>query len=89
MQFSIVRKIYEREPADPLEDLNVNAAIWGILLRTTHQAAVHLGQDCETKLRCTIRKESSLEQLFNETGRLIRDQTKIIGVTMIDFKELT
>ena len=28
--FSIVRKIYEREPADPVEDLDVNAAIWNI-----------------------------------------------------------
>ena len=30
-----------------------------------------------------------MEQLFNETGRLIRDQTEITGVTTIDFKELT
>ena len=29
-----------------------------------------------------------MEQVFNEIGRLIRDQTEIIGVTMIDFKEL-
>ena len=49
--FSIVRKIHEREPADPLEDLDVNAAIWGIFLNTTLQAAVHLGQDYEVNLR--------------------------------------
>ena len=30
-----------------------------------------------------------MEQLFNETGRLIRDQTEINGVITIDFKELT
>ena len=36
--FSIVRKIYEREPADPMEDLDVNVGIWGIFLNTTlHQ----------------------------------------------------
>ena len=45
--FSIVRKIYEREPDDPMDDLDVNMAIWGIFLNTTLQAAVHLGQDCE------------------------------------------
>ena len=27
--FSIVRKIYEREPDDPMDDLDVNMAIWG------------------------------------------------------------
>ena len=61
--FSIVRKIYERKPADKMEDLDVNAAVWGIF------------------------QESSLEQLFYETRRLIRDQTEIIGVKTIDFKE--
>ena len=34
-----------------MEDLDVNAAIWGILLNTTLQAAVHLGQDCEVNVR--------------------------------------
>ena len=43
--FSIVRKIYERGPDDPMEDLDVNMAIWRIFLNTTLQAAVHLGQD--------------------------------------------
>ena len=47
--FSVARKIYEREPADPMEDLDVNAAIWGMLLNTTLQAAVHLGQDNEAR----------------------------------------
>ena len=49
--FSIVIKIYKREPADPMEDLDVNAAIWGIFLNTTLQAPVHLGQDYEVNLR--------------------------------------
>ena len=49
--FSIIRKIYEREPDDPVDDLDVNIAIWGIFLNTTLQAAVHLGQDYEAKLR--------------------------------------
>ena len=57
--FSIVRKIYEREPADPMEDLDVNAAIGCKFLHTTLQAAVHLGQDYDGEF--TIRQESSME----------------------------
>ena len=49
--FSIVIKNYKREPADPMEDLDVNAAIWGIFLNTTLQAPVHLGQEYEVNLR--------------------------------------
>ena len=87
--FSIVRKIYEREPADPMDDLDVNMATWGMILNTTLRAAVHLGQDYEVSLRCVkTHLWKSVEQLFNETGRLIRDQTEINGVTTIDFKEL-
>ena len=75
--FSIVRKIYEQEPEDPMEDLDVNAAIWGIFLDTTLQAAVHLGQDCEVNLRFVKNHfRSSVEQLFNETGKLMREQKR-------------
>ena len=49
--FSIVRNIYGREPYDPVNDLDVNMAIWGIFLNTTPQAAVHPGQDYEANLR--------------------------------------
>ena len=49
--FSIVRKIYEREPDDPLEDWDVSIAIWDMFLNATLQAAVHLGQDDEANLR--------------------------------------
>ena len=57
--FSIVRKIYQREPDDPMDDLDVNMAIWGIFLNTSLQAAVHLGRLWGES---TIREESSLEQ---------------------------
>ena len=68
----------------------MNAAIWGIVLNTTLQAAVHLEQDYEVNLRFV--KDhlwNSVEQLFNETGRLIREQTEITGVHKINFNELT
>ena len=67
--FSIVRKYTKESPVDPVEDLDVNAAVWG------------LGQDYEVNLRFVKNHLwNSVEQLFNETGRLIRDQTEIIGV---------
>ena len=80
----------EREPADPLEDLDVNAAIWDVFLNTTLQEVVHLCQDYEKNLRFVKNHLwKFLEQLFNETRRLIRDQTKIIDMKTIDFKEST
>ena len=63
---------------------------WIIFLNTTLQAAVHLGQDYEVNLRFVKNHLwKSLEQLCNETERLIRDQTEIIGMKKIVFKELT
>ena len=44
------QKIYEREPADPVDDLDVNMATWSM---------IHLGQDCEVNL--TFCQDSSLE----------------------------
>ena len=62
----------------------MSAAIWCILLNTTLQAAVHLGRDYEVNIRFVKnRLWNSVEQFFNETGRLIRDQTEITGVTTI------
>ena len=42
---------YDRKPVDEMEDPDVNAAIWGMFLNTTPQAAVHLGQDYDQNLR--------------------------------------
>ena len=82
--FSIVRKIYEREPADPVEDLDVNAAIWSIFLNTTPQAAVHLGQDYLANLRFVKNHLwNSLERLLNENGKLISEQEEISGVISV------
>ena len=51
--YSIVRKIYGRSPTDDVDDLDVNTAIWGILVTVTLQAAVHLGQGHGENLRIT------------------------------------
>ena len=38
----MVRKIYGRPPDDPVEDLDVNVAIWEIFMNATLRAAAHL-----------------------------------------------
>ena len=73
-----------------MDDLDVNMAVWGIFLKTTLQAAVHLGQDYDANLRFVKNHLwNSVKQLFNETGKLIRGQTKITGISTNDFKDLT
>ena len=63
-------KIYERDPDDPVDDLDVNVAIWGIFLNTTLQAAVHLGQDYEANSRYVKNHLwKSVGQLFNENWK--------------------
>ena len=87
--YSIVRKTYDRKPTDEMEDLDVNAAIWGMFMNTTLQA-VHLGQNHDQNLR-SVKNHcwSSLKKLFTETEKLIKDQTEINGVTTVDYKECT
>ena len=72
-----------------MEDLNVNAAIWGRFLNSTLQAAVHLGQDCDQNLRFAKNHFWSSLKFFKETEKLIKNQTEINGVATIDFKEHT
>ena len=68
--FSIVKKIYERGPDDPMDDLDVNMAIWSIFRNTTRQAAVYLGQDYEANLRFVKNHLwNNVGQLLNETGK--------------------
>ena len=73
-----------------MDDLDGNMATWSIFLNTTLQAAVHLGQDYEANL-LFVKSHlwNSVGQLFNETGKLISEQTEITGVSTLNFKELT
>ena len=88
--FSIVREIYGREHDDPMDDLDVNMSMWGIFLNTNLRAAVQLGQDHEANLRYVKNHLwKSGGQLFNETGKLISQQTEISGVNTINFKDAT
>ena len=88
--FSIVREIYGRQHDDPMDDLYVNMANWGIFLNATRRAAVHLGQDYEANLRHVKNYLwYSTRQLFRETGKLIDDQKEITGVSTTGFKKAT
>ena len=81
MVFSIVRQTCGRRLTDDLKDLNVNTAIWGILMNVTLQAAVHLGRDYMDNLRFTKNQLlKSVKQLFKVTEKLITDQTEISGL---------
>ena len=73
-----------------MDDLDVNIAIRDIFLNATLRAAVHLGQDYEVNLRFVKNHLcNSVEQLFSETGKLIRGQTEITGVSTTGFKDAT
>ena len=86
--FSIMRRICGREHDDPMDDLDVNMAIWGIFLNATLRAAVHLGQDYEANLRYVKNHLwNSVGQFFNETGKLVSEQKEITGVSTIKFKD--
>ena len=91
--YSIVRKTYDRGPTDEMEDLNVNAAIWRMFINTnaTLRAAVHLGQDYDQNLRFVKNHfwSSFYKKLFKETEKLIKNQTEIIGVSLIDYGDYT
>ena len=88
--YSIVRQIYDRCSTGNLDDLDVNTAIWSIFLNTTLQAAIHLGRDCAENLRFIENHLwKSVKHLFEETEKLIKNQTEISGLTTIDCKEHT
>ena len=86
--FTSVRVIYVREHDDPMDDLDVNMAIWSMFLNTTLRAAVHLGQDYEANLRYVKNNFwTSVGQLSNETGKMISEQKEITGVSTFKFKK--
>ena len=81
--FSIVREIHGREHDDPMDDLDVNMAIWCTFLNTTLRAAVHLGQDYEANLRYVkFNLWNCVGLKFHETGKLISD-------SLVIFKDAT
>ena len=87
---SIVRQMYGRSPTDDLNDLDEKNAIWCIFMNVTLQAVVYFGRDYMENLRSTKNQLlMSVKQLFQVTGKLIKDQTEISGLTTIKYKEPT
>ena len=94
----MARKFYGKQPGDPMEDLNVNLAIWGMFKKTTLRAAEHLGKDYDTNLH-TAKNHlwEFLGQFFCEIKRLISEQSEIlgpktpeiVGLKIIEFEETT
>ena len=85
---TMVRKIYGRQPGDPMSDLNVNMAIWGMFMNTSLRAAVHLGKDYDKNLRFVKNYLwKTTGQLFRETEKLISGQTEITDINLINFQD--
>ena len=71
--YSIVRKIYGRNPTDDLNDLDVNTAVWCTFMNVTLQAAVLLGRDYMETLQFTKNQLlKSVKQLFQVTEKVVR-----------------
>ena len=84
-----VGKVYGRPPDDPMEDLDVNVAFWGIFMNATLKAAVHLGNDHDVNLRHVKNSFwSSAGQLFGETEKLISGQRETDGISLINSEDL-
>ena len=49
--YDMVRKIHGKPPDDPMNDLDVNVAIWRVFMDATLKAAAHLGNDHDVSLR--------------------------------------
>ena len=84
--YSTVRQVYDRSPADDLNDFGVNNAVWYIFMNVTLQAAVHLGRDFSENLRFTKNQLAmSVQQLFQVTEKFIMDQTEVGGLTAMEY----
>ena len=85
---SMIRRIYGRQPGDPVKGWDVNLAIWGQFKNATLQAAVFLGQDYDANLRYVKHTRwETAGQLFRETEKLVRGQTETSGISTIDFQD--
>ena len=88
----MVRKTHGKQPDDPMEDLTVTVAIWGTLMNTTLQAAVHLGRKYAKN-----HIWDSLGQLVEEIKKLNCELSEIlglrtpeiVGLRIIEFEDTT
>ena len=89
--YSIVRQIYGRSPTDDLNDLDENNALWVYI----HERHTPSCRSSWSRLFWRILRFTknqllmSVKQSFHVTGKLIKDQTDISGLTTINYKEPT
>ena len=69
----MVRKVYESPAGDPVEDLDVIVAIWGVFMNATLKAVIHLGNDHDVNLR------NGQNSSWRTTGQLFGDLEKLIS----------
>ena len=77
--FSNVRQRYRLGPGDNMEHLDVSAAIWGIFV-SVFELQFILGKIFRSTRNQPMK---SLKQLFQVTGKLIRDQAEITSIPVI------
>ena len=82
------RQQLKRKPQDKMEELDVNTLMWGKFMIVTLQAAVHLGKDYLDILNATQNQPQRIvKQLFDVTGKLVREKTEIQGISVINWQE--
>ena len=88
--YDMLRKIYGRPSDDPMEDLDVNAAIWGVFMNATLKAGSHFRNDHDVNLRHVKNSfwRSAGQPFFGETEKLISGLTETIGISLIDSEDL-
>ena len=80
--YDMLRKIHGRPIDDPVEDLDVNVAIWEVFINALHKkAAVHLGNDHDVNSFWR-----STGKVFGETEKWISGQTET-GMSLIDSRD--
>ena len=83
-----MRQQLKRKPQDNMEELDVNTLIWGMFMIVTQQAAVHLGNVYFDNLHSTTNQpQRTVKQMFEVTSKLVREQTAIQGISLIDWQE--
>ena len=66
----------------------MNTLIWGMFVSVTLNAAVHLGNAYLDNLHSTKNlPQRTMKQLFDVTRKLVKEQTEIQGVSMINWQE--
>ena len=72
-----------------MEDLDVNVAIWGVLMNATLKAAIHLRNNHDVNWRYVKNYcWRSTGQLFREIENLISCQTETTSIGLIDSEDL-